>query len=82
MACRLSQTDAGELSYLRQGNHDALVVDVGDAPAMAVAIHHLLTEPELVEKFSHNARTKAEHYDWLIIMPQWEQLFGKIIAHG
>jgi glycosyltransferase involved in cell wall biosynthesis len=74
-------TNAGELSYLWQNNHDALVVDVDDAPAMADSIRRLLTEPELAGRLSHNARRKAEGFDWSEILPQWEKLFAEL-AHN
>jgi glycosyltransferase involved in cell wall biosynthesis len=75
-------TNAGELSYLWQDNHDALVVDVDDAPAMAEAIRRLLTESDLAGKLSHNARAKAEQYDWSLILPQWEKLFTELAQNA
>jgi len=73
-------TDAGELPYMWQDGVDALVVPVGDARAMAVAVERLLRNPELVQKLSMNARKKAEGYDWSLIMPQWETLFEELIT--
>lgn len=72
-------TNAGELSYLWRDNHDALVVDVCDASAMADAIRRLLTEPELAGRLSINARCKAESFEWLIILPQWEKIFQEAV---
>lgn len=71
-------TNAGELPYLWQDNHDALVVDVGDASAMAVAVRRILQSPELAGKLSRNARAKAEGCDWSVILPQWEGLFQEL----
>jgi len=73
-------TDAGELPYMWQDGADALVVPVDDASAMAEAVERILTEPDLAQKMSINARKKAEDYDWSLIMPQWESLFQSLIS--
>jgi glycosyltransferase involved in cell wall biosynthesis len=70
-------TDAGELPYLWQHEHDALIVPVGDADAMANAVRRLLTEPELAARLSANARLKAESLQWETVLPQWEQLLSR-----
>jgi glycosyltransferase involved in cell wall biosynthesis len=36
----------------------------------------------LAEKLSKNARRKAEQFDWLAVLPQWEGLFQELIARG
>lgn len=71
-------TDAGELPFLWRDETDALVVPVDDASAMANAVRRILRSPELAEKLSRNARTKAEGCDWSVILPQWESLFQEL----
>jgi hypothetical protein len=44
---------------------------------MAASIRRLLTDPELAAVLSHNARRKAEGFNWATILPQWEQLFAE-----
>ena len=67
-------TNVGGLPYLLTHEHDALLVPPNDPDAMAAAIRRILTEPDLAERLSRNARTKAERFDWSVILPQWEQL--------
>ncbi len=74
-------TDAGELPYMWANGEDALVVPVGDANAMSLAIKRILTEPGLAEKLSRNARQKAEQYDWSAILPLWENLFAEVLEN-
>jgi len=45
---------------------------------MTRAIERILTENELAEKLSANARLKAEKFDWSILLPEWELLFQKL----
>jgi glycosyltransferase involved in cell wall biosynthesis len=74
MACGLCvvSTNVGGIPYLLEDEKDALLVPPGDPEAMASAI---LTEPGLAKKLSMNARKKVEHFDWSVILPQWESLF-------
>jgi glycosyltransferase involved in cell wall biosynthesis len=68
-------TDAGELPYLWTHEENALLVPNGDTPAMAHAVARLLREPDLAERLSNNARANAERFDWVNILPAWQQLF-------
>lgn len=71
-------TDVGELGYLWQDGHDALLVPPNDPEAMAAAVRRILTEPGLAERLSRNARKKAEQFDWSVILPQWEALLTAV----
>jgi len=73
-------TNVGGIPYLLQNEHDALLVPPDDPSAMAAAIQRILTEPDLAERLSKNARRKAEQFDWSAILPQWENLFYEVIA--
>ena len=81
-ACGLCivSTNVGELSLLWQDGHDALLVQPGDAKAMAAAVRRILSEPGLAERLSRNARAKAERFDWSVILPQWEALLLEVAA--
>jgi glycosyltransferase involved in cell wall biosynthesis len=76
MACGLAvvSTDAGGLRHLLDDEEDALVVPCGDELAMTAAVERLLDEPGLAARLSTNARRKALRFDWLEILPQWEDL--------
>jgi glycosyltransferase involved in cell wall biosynthesis len=74
-------SNAGELSYLWNHEHDALLVPPGDPDATASAVRRILTEPGLAEFLSRNARAKAEQFDWSGILPRWQDVLIKA-AHG
>jgi glycosyltransferase involved in cell wall biosynthesis len=82
MACGLCivSTKVGGIPYLLLDGHDALLVPPNDPPAMVAAVRRILTERGLAERLSRNARTKAEGFDWSIILPQWEQLLDEVAA--
>jgi glycosyltransferase involved in cell wall biosynthesis len=71
-------TDVGELGYLWQDGHDALLVPPNDPTAMAAAVRRILTEPGLAERLSRNARKKAEQFDWSVILPHWDALLTAV----
>jgi len=76
MACGLCvvSTNVGGVPYLLEHERDALLVPPNDPEAMAVAVERVLTEPDLAERLSGNARAKAEQYDWTAVLPRWEEL--------
>lgn len=80
MACGLCvvSTNVGGIPYLLEYETDALLVPPSDPDAMAAAVHRILTEPELAENLSRNARRKAEQFDWETILPQWERLLTEV----
>ncbi len=82
MACGLCvvSTNVGGMPYLVEHEHDGLLVPPGDAPAMAAAVRRILTEPGLAERLSAQARKRAEQFDWLQIMPQWEDTLTTLSA--
>jgi hypothetical protein len=45
---------------------------------MAAAVQRILTEPELAARLSAQARKKAEQFDWVKIMPRWEDTLSRI----
>ena len=73
-------TDVGELPYLWSDENDALLVPPNDADRMAKAIKRILTEPGLSGRLSQNARSKAEGFDWSVILPLWEELFNVLLT--
>lgn len=81
MACGLCvvSTDVGGIPYLLEHEQDALLVPSADLEAMAAAVRRILTKPGLAARLSHNARRKAEHFDWSAILPQWESLFTTML---
>lgn len=82
MACGLCivSTNVGGIPYLLEHERDALLVPPADPEAMAAAVRRVLTEPDLAERLSRNARAKAEGCDWSAVLPQWEELLGEICS--
>jgi glycosyltransferase involved in cell wall biosynthesis len=80
MACGLCvvSTNVGGIPYLLEHEVDALLVPPNDLEAMAVAVNRLLVEPGLATRISHNARTKAEGFDWSKVLPQWDSLLSTL----
>lgn len=76
MACGLCvvSTNVGGVPYLVEHEKDALLVPPNDVTAMAQSVRRLLTEPQLAEQLSINARQKAAAFDWSVVMPQWESV--------
>lgn len=77
MACGLCivSTQVGGIPDLLEHEVNALLVPPGDPGAMAAAVQRILVEPGLASRLSHNARKKAEQFNWPVILPQWETLF-------
>ncbi len=82
MACGLCvvSTNVGGIPYLLEHEHDAVLVPPDDPEAMAAAVRRILTEPDLAEHLSRNARQEAEQFDWAVVLPRWEELFQCVAA--
>jgi glycosyltransferase involved in cell wall biosynthesis len=80
MACGLCivSTNVGGIPYLLEHNKTALLVAPNDPKAMSDAVSRLLTEPNLAEKLSRNARAHAEQFDWEVVLPQWTDIFDSV----
>jgi glycosyltransferase involved in cell wall biosynthesis len=71
-------TNAGGLPYLIADGQDGLLVETGDAEAMADKIAEIIRNPDLSAKLSQNARNKAQTFDWEIVKELWKDLLGKV----
>ncbi len=82
LACGLCviSTNVGGIPYLLKNGEDSLLVSVGDVSEMAEAAARLLAEPELAARLSRAARSKAESFDWALILPEWERLLRSVTA--
>lgn len=80
MACGLPvvSTNVGGIPYLLEDEKDALLVPPDNPEAMARAVNRILTEPGLSTRLSRNARKKTEHFDWSVILPQWERVIKQV----
>ncbi len=84
MACGLNvvSTNVGGIPYLLANEHDALLVEPDNPPAMAGAIRRLLRESGLAQRISSAARRKVEEFDWSRVLPQWEAMFLGLSARS
>ncbi|MDB6027990.1 MAG: putative glycosyltransferase [Verrucomicrobiales bacterium] len=79
MACGLCvvSTDVGGIPFLLKNRHNALLVPPNDLNAMAGAVRNILIDHDLAKRLSENARTKAEDYDWAVVLPKWKSILGQ-----
>lgn len=71
-------TSVGGIPYFLKDGHDALLVRVGDADAMARAVRRVLIEPGLAERLSRNARATAAQCDWPRVLPLWRRVLSSV----
>jgi glycosyltransferase involved in cell wall biosynthesis len=76
MACGLCvvTTRVGGTPFLVSDGEDGLLVECGNAPAMADAVDRLLENEHLAARCSRNARLKVESWDWARVLPRWESV--------
>lgn len=67
-------TNVGGISYLIEDQKDGLLVKPNTSKEMISQIENLIDSPELVQKLTQNARTKAELFDWEVVKAQWKEL--------
>lgn len=73
-------TNVGGIPDLLQDGETALLVPSGDDQAMAAGVIRLLQDPDLAGRLSANGRRLAENFSWEQVRPQWEKLFGEVMA--
>jgi glycosyltransferase involved in cell wall biosynthesis len=80
MACGLCivSTNVGGIPHLLEHNKTALLVEPNDVKAMSAAVARLVTEPGLAQELSSNARSRAEQFDWNIVLPKWQDIFHSV----
>jgi glycosyltransferase involved in cell wall biosynthesis len=69
-------TNVGGIPYLLKHGADALLVEDGNVEQMEEAVIRLMTETDLAESLSRNARRKAESWDWKVVEKQWLTLLA------
>lgn len=71
-------TNVGGVPYIIEDGKDGLLVPPGEPELMAAEIRKILTDHQLAEMLSKNARSKAIQYDWSSILPQWLALLQEV----
>jgi len=71
-------TNVGGIPLLAEDGSEAILVEADDSVGMAEAIEQVLTDPDLADRLSKNARIRAEKSDWSVILPKWDELFTQM----
>lgn len=81
MACGLPvvSTNVGGIPHLLRDGDTALLVRPANVAAMTQAVARLVEEPDLALRLGRNGRKLIEAFDWRILLPQWEQLLGRLL---
>ena len=72
-------TNVGGISYLLKEG-EALLVPPNQVNEMATSVDKLLSDNELALIIAHNARKKAESFDWEVVKLYWYKLFLRDIS--
>lgn len=82
MACHVPvvSSNAGGLPELVIDGENGYMCDVGDVQSMAVAAKKILSSDKILIDFKDKAYQTAQKFDIEIILPQYENLYKKIIA--
>lgn len=73
-------TAVGGIPSLLEHETTALLVPDGDETAMAAAVQRLVSDSELCERLSRNARALAESSDWSAVRGRWEVVFDHVLT--
>ena len=71
-------TDVGGLPYLLESGREALLVPQDDDAAMAAAVRTLLRDQQLAANIRTAASSKLRHFDWSVVLPQWQDLLTSV----
>jgi glycosyltransferase involved in cell wall biosynthesis len=84
LACGLPvvSTRAGGVPYLVRDGVSALLVDAGDAEAMAEAILRLLRDAELAERLATAGVADAQQYTWARVRLRLAELYERVLPIG
>lgn len=64
MSCGTPMITTQNAGSLARHGQEALIVPIGDAPALADSIEHLIGDPDLALKLSLNAKQRIQPYTW------------------
>jgi phenylacetate-CoA ligase len=84
LACGLPvvSTRVGGVPYLVRDGVSALLVDAGDAEAMAGAILRLLRDAGLAERLVTAGVADAQQYTWARVRLRLAELYGRVLPVG
>lgn len=82
MACGVPvvSSNTGGLPELIQNGHNGYMSDVGDVQSMAMNAEKILANPARLLEFKKNAYESSKKFDINVILPQYENLYYKILG--
>ena len=82
MACQVPvvSSNAGGLPELIVEDENGYMCDVGDVSSMAEVAKKILSSDHTLSEFKKNAYKTAQKFDIEVILPQYENLYKKVIA--
>ena len=73
-------TDVGGIPYLIDDGRDGLLVPRNNSDRFIEKIENLISDKDLTYTISHNARKKAESFDWDNLKQKWIELLNPLIS--
>jgi glycosyltransferase involved in cell wall biosynthesis len=70
-------TGAGGIPFIVEHEHSALLVDAGDAPALAAAAERVLADPDLAQRLRANGLTAVRRYTWDSVRARLYQVYAR-----
>jgi glycosyltransferase involved in cell wall biosynthesis len=79
MACgkAIVATDLGFSEYIENGR-EGLLIKPFDVQGLVNSIRSLMENDEMRKTFERNARTKAEQYDWNVVLDRYKALYKSL----
>lgn len=73
-------TAAGGIPYMVNDGVDALLANVGDAPALAQRALRLFEEPDLAQRLIENGRLRTEAFQWPAVYRQLQTVYAQVLT--
>ena len=84
LACGLPvvSTRVGGVPYIVRDGASALLVDAGDAEAMAAAILRVLRDAEFAQGLAESGLADVQQYTWARVRPRLSELYERVLPAG
>jgi glycosyltransferase involved in cell wall biosynthesis len=73
-------TRTGAIPEYLENEVQGLLIDPGDASALAAAIARLIADPDLRQRLGTAARLRARDYDWTVIAARLDTMYASVIG--
>lgn len=79
MGLPVVSTNAGGIPWIVKDNHNGLLVNTGDAAAMAEKVEYLIRHSLATKNIIHNAKDYSSQYDENTVLHKWKKILQEII---